>query len=326
MARPTFWVLNQEKIVLLVTCLLFVGFAVFLPGFFRLDNLLSILQAESILGTLAVAMAIVVIGRGIDLTLVAMLALPMAWVLVQVQDGTSLFLAVAGATALAALFAICNGLLIAYADVPPIFATIASGTIMYGAVQFFFVHSDVIPVPESIKGLTAFWSSYFMQIPKPIFFFALVGFLAWLFLSFTRPGRFIYAIGDNAAAARNTGVPVQRIVVLQYVVSAAIGLITGVVLAGTVDSANIRLFNSTMIYDVILVVVIGGIGLSGGKGKISNVVVGTLLIGILINGMTIMDLSYDVQNLIKASILLVAIAVDSLVNPRDEQTSQQGDI
>ena len=69
-----------------------------------------------------------------------------------------------------------------------------------------------------------------------------------------------------------------------------------------------------------------GIGLSGGKGGIRNVIVGTLLIGVLLNGMTIMDVQYTVQNVIKGVILLTAIVIDTIVNPRDEQTAQQGDI
>jgi len=81
-----------------------------------------------------------------------------------------------------------------------------------------------------------------------------------------------------------------------------------------------------MIYDVILVVVLGGVGLSGGQGGVRNVIVGTLLIGILLNGMTIMNIEYTLQNVIRSLILLVAIVLDSIVNPRDEQTSQQGDI
>ena len=97
-------------------------------------------------------------------------------------------------------------------------------------------------------------------------------------------------------------------------------------MATAVNVMNTRIATSTMVYDVILVVVIGGVGLSGGKGGVRNVIVGTLLIGILLNGMTIMDISYTVQNIIKSLILLVAIIADSLVNPRDEQTSQQGDI
>ena len=115
-------------------------------------------------------------------------------------------------------------------------------------------------------------------------------------------------------------------IVLQYTASAIIAFIAGLLLSATVSSMNTRLANSTMIYDVILVVVIGGIGLSGGKGGVRNVIVGTLLIGTLVNGMTIMDMSFTEQKIIKSLILLIAIVVDSLVNPRDEQTAQQGDI
>jgi ribose transport system permease protein len=133
-------------------------------------------------------------------------------------------------------------------------------------------------------------------------------------------------MGDNPLAARITGIPVRPMIVLQYVASALIAFAAGLILSATVSSMNTRLANSTMIYDVILVVVIGGIGLSGGKGGIRNVIIGTLLVGTLINGMTMLDLSYTEQKIIKSLILLVAVVVDSIVNPRDEQTAQQGDI
>ena len=89
---------------------------------------------------------------------------------------------------------------------------------------------------------------------------------------------------------------------------------------------SLRVVNSTLIYDVILVVVIGGIGLSGGKGGVRNVFAGTLLMGILLNGMTLMDMPYTAQNIVKGSILLSALMADSYLNPRDEQTDRQGDI
>ena len=84
--------------------------------------------------------------------------------------------------------------------------------------------------------------------------------------------------------------------------------------------------NSTLLYDIVLVAVIGGIGLSGGKGGMRNVIVGALLIGIMLNAMTILDIPNIYQNLIKSTILLAAIIMDGLLNPRDEQTAQQGDI
>ena len=73
-------------------------------------------------------------------------------------------------------------------------------------------------------------------------------------------------------------------------------------------------------------VVLGGIGLSGGRGGVLNVVIGTLLIGTMLNGMTIMDVSYSAQNLVKGVVLLAAVIADSFLNPRNEETAQQGDI
>jgi ribose transport system permease protein len=144
----------------------------------------------------------------------------------------------------------------------------------------------------------------------------------------TRFGRFVYAAGDNALAARITGLPLRPLIVVQYVISALIAFLAGVVMAAAVSGMSTRVYNSTMIYDVLLVVVLGGISLSGGRGSVRNVLVGTLLVGVLLNGMTILDITYTTQNLIKSLILLLAITVDSFINPRDEQTSQQsqGDI
>jgi len=98
------------------------------------------------------------------------------------------------------------------------------------------------------------------------------------------------------------------------------------VLAASVNSMETRIYNSTLIYDVILVCVLGGIGLSGGRGGVLNAVIGTLLIGTILNAMTILDVSYSGQNFIKGVILLIAILADSIINPRNEETAQQGDI
>jgi ribose transport system permease protein len=127
-------------------------------------------------------------------------------------------------------------------------------------------------------------------------------------------------------AARNMGVPVRPMTVLRYVISAFTSFAAGVLTASSLQSINVRVVNSNLLYDVILVVVIGGIGLSGGRGAMRNVVVGALLIGIMQNAMTILDISNIYQNLIKSLVLLVAIVIDGLLNPRDEQTAQQGDI
>jgi ribose transport system permease protein len=152
--------------------------------------------------------------------------------------------------------------------------------------------------------------------------------IVWALLKWTRFGRFVYATGDNPSAARVAGIPTRYLMVAQYVITAIIAYVAGLIMAAANSGMSTRVYNSTMIYDVLLVVVLGGIGLSGGRGGVRNVLVGTLLVGVLLNGMTIFDIPYTQQNLIKSVILLIAIIIDSIVNPRDEQTAQQeqGDI
>ena len=148
----------------------------------------------------------------------------------------------------------------------------------------------------------------------------------FVFLRFTKWGRYVYYAGDNPVAARNIGIPVRPMLVLRYVLSALTAFAAGLLTAASLHSINTRVVNSTLLYDIVLVAVIGGIGLSGGKGGVRNVLAGAALIGIMLNVMTIIDISVLYQNLIKSTILLFAIIVDGLLNPRDEQTAQQGDI
>ena len=318
--------LTQERIVLLFSLILLVAFALFLPGFLTADNLLSLVRSVSVVGILGVAMGLVVIGRGIDLSLVALMAVSLARTLQLVTHGMPL----AGGLALGLVFSLTvgaiTGFLIAYIEIPAIFATLAMGTLIYGFGRFFLIDLDVIYLPEAARSIAWIGTGHLGIVPIPVILFAAVCTVAALFLRYIKSGRFIRAIGDNTLTSRITGLPVRPIIVMQYVLSALVGFLAGLVTATSVASMNTRIANSTFVYDIILVVVLGGIGLSGGRGGIRNVIVGTLLIGILINGMTIMNIQYTVQNVIKSVILLAAIVADTIINPRDEQTSQQGDI
>jgi ribose transport system permease protein len=317
---------TQEKIVLGLAAVLCLVFAILLPGFLTASNILNLLRSVSILGILGVAMALVVIGRGIDLSLVASMAISVGWTLQLLGTGMPLAEAIAIGIMFCLLVGAINGYLIAYVEIPAIFATLAMGTFIWGFGKYFLFDLDVLYLPDSQRYLLWLGQGSLFGIPVPIIVFAAVCVAVYLYLTFTRSGRYLRAVGDNLPAARITGVPARPIIVLQYMMSSLIGFVAGLVTAGSVASMNTRIANSTYVYDVILVVVLGGIGLSGGRGGVRNVVVGTLLIGVLLNGMTIMDIQYTVQNVIKSVILLTAIVIDTLLNPRDEQTAQQGDI
>ena len=316
---------SQERIVLALAVLLFAVSALALPGFLKSYNLIAIVRSVSVLGLLAVGMAIVVIGRGIDLAAVSIMAMSAAWYLQMLNDGTPETTALALVIGGVLLVGLVNGFLIAYADVPPIFTTLASGLFVFGYVRSQLITQDAVPVPSG-HWLEELGRARLFTIPAEVFVFAAFAFAAYLFLRFTKWGRYVYFMGDNFLAARNMGMPVRPMIMLRYVISAFIALAAGLLTAGGLLSINTRVVNQPVLYDIILVVVIGGIGLSGGKGGMRNVIVGALLIGIMLNAMTIIDIPSIYQNLIKSTILLIAIIVDSLVNPRDEQTAQQGDI
>lgn len=318
--------LNQERIVFAIAVALFVLFSVTLNGFWQPANLLSLVQNVSILGILGIGMALAIIGRGIDLSMVSTMGMSVAWMLTLYNDGMPIWAAFLLALGFVILVGIVNGVLIAYVEIPAIFATLAMGIVIYGFGKAILVPIDAVYVADSSPWFFQIGSGQVLGIPMPVVVFAATGLLAFLFLRYLRPGRFIYGMGDNPLTARITGIPTRPMMVVQYVLISIIALIAGVVMATAVSSMNTRVGLSTMVYDVILIVVLGGIGLSGGKGGIRNVVVGTLLIGILLNGMTIMDLTYTVQNILKSVILLAAIVVDTILNPRDEQTAQHGDI
>lgn len=318
--------LSQERIVLVIALGLFLLFSITLPGFLDPGNLLSLVQNVSILGILGVGMAIAIIGRGIDLSILSTMPVSVAWLLNLINGGMPIWLAVVCALCFVILVGIINGVLIAYVEIPAIFATLAMGIVVYGFGKAFMAPIDAVYIGRGDSWFYSIGSGRFLGVPAPVIVFALVAASTYLFLRYLKPGRFIYGMGDNPLAARVTGVPVRPMIVVQYVLISIIALIAGIVMATALAAINTRLALSTMVYDVILVVVLGGIGLSGGKGGIRNVIFGTLLIGILLNGMTIMNLTYTVQSILKSVILLMAIVVDTLLNPRDEQTAQHGDI
>lgn len=317
---------SQRDVVAVLFAVLFLGCCVWLPGFAALDNLLTLLRNVAVLGMLGVAMALVVIGRGIDLSLVSMMVVPPGVALQLIQNGAPLLPAFAWATGLLFIFALFNGWLVAYAEIPALFATLATGLLLAGLGQAVFFQLDIVPWPQSLAPLAWIGRGRLLGVPAPVWAFVAVAAAVGILLGRTRLGLLVRATGDNPAAARVAGVPTRRVLLAKYLLAATIAAFAGLVLAASLDSVNTRVFNSTLIYDVILVVVLGGIGLAGGRGGVSHVLAGTLLIGTLLNAMTILDVSYSVQNLVRGAILLSAVLVDSLLNPRNEETAQQSDI
>jgi len=327
-ASPVRWRIpfktSQEQIILAVTVVLLVVFAAMLPGFSTIANLLNLVRSISILGILGLGMGLIVISRGIDLSEVAIMAGSWAVGLIEIQHGMPILWASLLALAVALVIGLANGVMVAYVEAPALFVTLAAGFVIYGAA-FWFAPAWVVYAPTNAPGLLYLGGGQLLGVPMPIIVFAVCAVAVHMFLSRTSTGRFIYCQGDNPEAARLTGIALRPQIVLEYVIVALLAWIAGLVWVGTTGSIQMAVVQGTFIFDVILVVVLGGISLIGGRGSVFSVVVGCALIGTLLNALTIMDINSEVQNIIRGVVLLAAIILDNWLHPRDEETARQGD-
>jgi len=324
-AGPSLRKPTQTLAVLAMCAILIVVFSLTLKGFMTVGNLFALSRNISILGILALGMAVVVIGRGLDLSQVAALAVSTAIAIIVMNAGYPTPVALAIGLVLAIGIGILNGFLISVVEMPPLLTTLASSLAVLGVTRTAAVQHYVVYLGKGHDDFLKLGGNIWGGIPAPILVFIAMAVIVHLFLSRTVLGRFVYAHGDNPDAARLAGLPTRPLTMMEYGLSAAIGYVGGVVMISETALMHLQVAESTLIFDVIMVVVLGGVSLVGGRGNVFSVVVGTLLIGVLLNGMTIMDMDVQTQNIIKGIVLLIAIVLDSYLHPRDEETSKQGD-
>lgn len=317
--------LTQTTAVLVMCAVLIVLFSIFLKGFATLGNLFALARNISILGILALGMAVVVIGRGLDLSQVASFAASTAIAIILMNSGYATPVALLVGFVMAIAIGIVNGFLISVIEMPPLLTTLASSLAVLGIVRTTAVQHYVVYLSKGHDEFLRLGGNIWGGVPISVLIFAATAVVVHLFLSRTVIGRFVYAHGDNPDAARQTGLPTRPLTMIEYALCAAIGYVGGVVMVAQTALMHLQVAESTIIFDVIMVVVLGGVSLVGGRGNVMSVIAGTLLIGVLLNGMTIMDMDVQTQNIVKGIVLLIAILLDSRLHPRDEETSKQGD-
>jgi ribose transport system permease protein len=316
--------LSQEQMVGIMVVVLLIVFSLALPGFATLSNLLGLVRSISTLGILGLGMGLIVISRGIDLSEVAIMAGAWCVALIANRHGVPAFWTAALALGIALGIGVINGLAVAFMEVPALFVTLATTFVVYG-VAYWIAPVYVVYAPQNEAALLFAGRGALFGIPMPIFVFAAAALLVYGFLSRTSIGRFIYAQGDNPEAARFAGVALRPMILLEHSLVAALAWLAGLVWIGQTGSMQMTIVQGTQIFDVILVVVLGGISLVGGRGGVFSVVVGCALIGMLLNAFTIMDVNSEVQNIIRGLVLLGAIILDNWLHPRDDETARQGD-
>jgi inositol transport system permease protein len=297
--------------------------AVFSPNnsFLKPQNLINVVRQITVTGLLALGVMLCIIALGIDLSLGSVLgfAAVVSASLVQ-QPGwkealypglqlPALVAVLAGLTVGLVLGAV-NGSLIAAFKIPPFIATLGMMTMARG---FAYIYSNGRPVSTLNADFLWIGGADVFGIPVPIIIFGFVIVLMHLMLNFTRFGRHIYAIGGNETAARVSGVNIGRTKLGIYALSGLMAGLGGIVITARTQSATPALGMGYEL-DAIAAAVIGGTSFAGGIGTVWGTVVGALIIGVMNNGLDLLNVSPFYQQVVKGVIIIVAIIIDERKN------------
>ncbi len=277
------------------------------PGFLTVPNLINLVRQISINGILAVGVTFVLLTGGVDLSLGSLVALTGVVAASVAHPGQAHWIVPALAGVLAG--AVCgalNGFVVARGRVAPFIATLGMMTVARGLA---LVLSDGRPVSNLSREFTWIGSGDVAGIPIPVLVLCLVALASSVFLRNFKLGRYVYAIGGNENAARASGVRVAGVKMFAYVVCGALAGLAGVVLAARITTGQP---NAGIGYelDAIAAAVIGGTSLSGGSGGVGGTVLGALLMGLINNGLDLLNVPSYYQQIVKGLIIVGAVWID----------------
>jgi ribose transport system permease protein len=320
--------IEQGTLVMGLSAVLVVVGAVTTRGFTTFGNFRVVLLLSSALGIVSVGQSIVILGKGVDLSVAVVAALAaQGSVELFTKRGFSEGEAVAFVLAMGLGMGLFNGWLVAYAEVPALFATLGTMALFNGVVRVNLLPTHLYQLPPNSDIVRWMGSGDVLGIPAPIVLAGIVFIGAWLFVTYTSPGRLIRAMGDNPEAARLMGAPVRPLIVTTYVISSVLAAIAGLIILGK-DGGYSTIYGAgqDILFESITIVVIGGVSLSGGKGSIFGVFSGAAFVAIIVNLLTLNNLSLLTRNFTRGLVLIVAVAVDAWLHPRDEETAKTEDL
>ena len=287
--------------------LLMAGLAVARPTFLNVANLVNLLRQISINGILAVGVTYVLLTGGVDLSLGSLVALSGVAAASFAHPGAhSLLVPVAIGILAGAACGAAHGLVVTRWRVAPFIATLGMMTASRGLALLF---SAGRPVSNLSSAFNDIGSGAVAAVPVPVLIFAAVAVLSWILLRNMKLGRYIYAVGGNENAARASGVHIRSVKMACYTICGAMAGLAGVVLASRITTGQP---NAGIGYelDAIAAVVIGGTSLNGGTGGVGGAVLGALLIGVINNGLDLLNVSSYYQQVAKGLIIVGAVWLD----------------
>lgn len=304
---------RREATVLAMLVLVFIGLTFASEFFLTGRNLSNVARQISVVGIVALGQALVIIAGGIDLSVGSVIGLAaVTGAIVSATTGMP-SLGIAGAIGIGMVIGFANGVLITKLRINPFITTLGTLSIARGAALLITNGN-----PQRFDNWAAFLGyGKIGGLPVQFILLVVLTIIVWLFATRTRWGRNVYAVGDNARAARLAGIDVARTRILVFTVSGSLAGLGGLLLGGMLTNANPNLGLGYEL-DVIAAVILGGVALSGGRGSIGGVVIGAALIGLLRNAFVLLNVSGYWQTITIGLVVILAVGADSL-NRRSEE-------
>ena len=283
------------------------------PYFLTLSNLLNIVEQSSIISIIAVGMTFVIISSGIDLSVGSILAFSGVIIASLLQMDLPILVALSMGLVAGSFCGFLNGVLISKGLLPPFIATLGMMSIARGAALLVTQGRPISGFSYSFRQLA---SGEVLQIPVPVIIMLVLYISAHFLLSKTRFGRQVYAIGGSEEVSILSGVNVKKIKMLVYMLSGGLSGLAAIILTARLNSAQ-PIAGIMYELDAIAATVIGGTSLMGGEGTILGTLVGALIMGVLRNGLNLLNVSSFIQQIVIGSVIILAVLVDMNLKKRN---------
>nr|WP_245590485.1 ribose ABC transporter permease [Aneurinibacillus terranovensis] len=286
--------------------LLVILFSLTSPHFLKVNNLLNIVAQVSIIAICAFGMTFALIIGGIDLSVGSTIALAGTVAALLLQKNIPFVAVVLLVLIIGVILGAFNGLLVSKANIPSFIVTVATMGIFRGIA---YIMTNGLPVSIDNSAFLALGNESFLGIQIPILLLLLLFVINHIILSKTKFGRRAYISGGNEEAAIYAGINVGRLKIWVFIITSVMAAISGLILASRLYSAQPNAANGYEL-DAIAAAVLGGTSLSGGSGRILGTLIGAIIIGVINNGMNLMNVSYFYQLIVKGFVILIAVYVD----------------
>ena len=293
--------------------------------FFSVNNFINILRQISINAIIAFGMTVVIIGRGIDLSVgslvalagvigasIAVLGVPERGLDPTFMQMAYPWLAIGAMLLIGILLGLWNGVFVAYAGIAPFIVTLAGLTMFRGGALAYTEGRPISGMPEVMYQIG---NGEILWLPIPIWIMLVFLGASYFLLRHTSLGRSIYAIGGNEEAARLSGIPVRRVKLFTYAFCGFAASLAAIILTSRVNSGQPSA-GVAFELDAIAAVVVGGTSLFGGRGGVFGTLIGALIIGVINNGMNLLDVPSFYQQIVKGGVILTALLIERLVAKR----------